>query len=497
MRYLTLSDQLQGARSSCIVVGIHSGLKLSESAAQLDQISSGALKKILSKGDLSGDTGDTLLLYGLPGIKAERILLIGCGERSKLNADAFQKINRAVASALQKSGATNAISTLAELKVGRADVRWKIRQSVLSIEDMLYEYSTTKSKSKKQKKPLATFNFLVSTKKDLMAAKKGINEGIAIASGIKIAKDLGNLPGNICVPSYIANKTKSINQKTKSIKTKIYAESAIKKLKMGAFLSVSQGSKEPARLIVIEYKGHQKDKPYVLVGKGITFDTGGISIKPSSTMDEMKFDMCGAASVIGAIHAAAKLKLPINIVGIIASAENMPGSQASKPGDIVKTMSGKTVEILNTDAEGRLVLCDALTYAERYKPKAVIDIATLTGSVLVALGKVASGLLSNHESLAHKLLIAGKRSHDRTWQLPLWEEYQSELDSNFADIANIGGRYAGTITAACFLSRFTEKYNWAHIDIAGVAWKTGKEKGATGRPVSMLVHFLMKEAKIL
>jgi leucyl aminopeptidase len=328
--------------------------------------------------------------------------------------------------------------------------------------------------------------------------KKYFNQGSAISSGVKLAKKLGDLPSNICTPTYLAKTAADLGKKNKKMNVKIHNEKEMKKMGMNCLLSVGNGSEEPSKLITMQYNGGSKnEKPIVLVGKGITFDTGGISIKPSNGMDEMKYDMCGAASVLGTMKSICELNLKINVVGVIASAENMPSGSATNPGDVVTTMSGQTVEILNTDAEGRLVLCDALTYVSRFKPKYVIDIATLTGAVLVALGKVASGVLSNDEKLTEKLKNSSNISHDYIWELPMWEEFQSELDSNFADIANIGKRYAGTITAACFLSRFTEDYSWAHLDIAGTAWNEGANKGGTGRPVSLLTHFILENAKSL
>jgi len=367
---------------------------------------------------------------------------------------------------------------------------------VISIEESIYRYTETKPNTGKIKTHLRKMKFLANKRSEISLIREGEEYGTAIASGMNFAKELGNLPGNICTPTYLAEKAKSLKKGNRNLYVSVIEESQMKKLGMGALLSVSNGSVEPAKLVAMEYKGgEQNERPIVLVGKGITFDTGGISIKPGASMDEMKFDMCGAASVLGTIKACCDLELPINVVGVIACAENMPGGKATKPGDVVTTMSGQTVEILNTDAEGRLVLCDALTYIEKFKPEIVIDIATLTGACVVALGHVPSGLMSNDDELANDLIEAGNLSGDRAWQLPLWDEYQSELNSNFADIANIGGRWGGTITAACFLSRFTKKYRWAHLDIAGVAWHShGKQKGATGRPVPLLTEYLLHQS---
>jgi leucyl aminopeptidase len=323
-----------------------------------------------------------------------------------------------------------------------------------------------------------------------------VRQGQVVAKAVALAKDLGNLPGNICTPSYLAEEARKLAQGNAKLSAKILTEKEMTALKMGSLLSVARGSRQPPRLIVLSYHGGKRaDKPVVLVGKGITFDSGGISIKPAATMDEMKFDMCGAASVLAAVNAAAEMALPLNVIAVVPSCENLPDGNANKPGDIVTSMSGQTIEILNTDAEGRLILCDALTYSERFKPRAVIDVATLTGACVVALGKQASGLFGNSEDLVQEILRAGTQSGDRAWQLPLWEEYQEQLKSNFADMANVGNRDGGAITAACFLSRFTKNFPWAHLDIAGTAWLSGGSKGATGRPVPLLTQYLIDQAQ--
>jgi leucyl aminopeptidase len=345
------------------------------------------------------------------------------------------------------------------------------------------------------RRPLRKLTFCVGRRNELPSAEAALAEGLAIAAGMELAKDLGNLPGNICTPSYLADQATEIS-KSHGLAVDILDRADMEKLGMNTLLSVARGSHEPPKFIVLRHTGGAAGaKPVVLVGKGITFDSGGISLKPGAEMDEMKYDMCGAASVLGTLKAAALMKLPLNVIGVIPSTENMPGGAATKPGDVITSMSGQTVEILNTDAEGRLILCDALTYVERFGPECVVDIATLTGACVIALGHVATGLLANNEGLAKELLDAGQDSYDRVWQMPLWDDYQEQLKSNFADMANIGGRPAGTITAACFLARFTEKYHWAHLDIAGTAWRSGKEKGATGRPVPLLAHFLMDRAR--
>ncbi|MFZ9039576.1 MAG: leucyl aminopeptidase, partial [Gammaproteobacteria bacterium] len=327
-------------------------------------------------------------------------------------------------------------------------------------------------------------------------AGKAIDQASAISAGMSLARDLGNLPANVCTPSHIAKTARQLASGEKRLRVAVLDEADMKKLKMGSLLSVSAGSRQPAKLIALEYRGAAaKEQPIALVGKGVTFDTGGISLKPGAAMDEMKFDMCGAASVLGTLKAVNQMQLPINVVGIVPATENMPDGLATKPGDIVTSMSGQTIEILNTDAEGRLILCDALTYAGKFKPRCVIDIATLTGAAIIALGKVPSAVLGNNRGLIDALIKCGQQIEDKIWELPLWDEYQDQLKSNFADMANIGGRDAGTITAACFLSRFTKEYKWAHLDIAGTAWKSGEEKGATGRPVPLLTQYILSQVK--
>jgi leucyl aminopeptidase len=342
---------------------------------------------------------------------------------------------------------------------------------------------------------LRKLTFCVSRRNELAPAEQALSQGLAMAAGVELAKDLGNLPGNFCTPTYLASEAGEL-ARAHGMSVDVLDRADMEKLGMNTLLSVARGSHEPPKFIVLRHAGGSTDaKPIVLVGKGITFDSGGISLKPGPEMDEMKFDMCGAASVLGTLKAAAMMKLPLNVIGVIPATENMPGGSATKPGDVITSMSGQTVEILNTDAEGRLILCDALTYVERFQPDCVIDIATLTGACVIALGHVTTGLLANNETVARELLDAGNEAHDRAWQLPLFDDYQEQLKSNFADMANIGGRPAGTITAACFLSRFAEKFAWAHLDIAGTAWRSGKDKGATGRPVPLLSHFLIERAQ--
>jgi leucyl aminopeptidase len=422
--------------------------------------------------------------------------LVGCGKESEFNDATFRKAVASAARVLKDTGAGDAYIYLSELTLKDRDSYWKVRDSVQAISDVFYVFDQLKSKKDKPHRSLKKVALVVANRHDLPEGEAAVADGMALAAGMALAKDLGNLPGNICTPTYLAEQAKALKKQSRKLTVTVLDEAAMEKLGMGSLLSVARGSRQPAKLIVMEYRGGAKNaQPVALVGKGVTFDSGGISLKPGASMDEMKFDMCGAASVLGTLKACLDLELPLNVVGIIPATENLPDGQATKPGDIVTSMSGQTIEILNTDAEGRLILCDALTYAERYKPAVVIDIATLTGACVIALGKHAAGLLSNDEALARSLLDCGKASGDRCWELPLWDDYQSQLDSNFADMANIGGREAGTITAACFLSRYTKNFKWAHLDIAGVAWNQGKDKGATGRPVPLLTQFLLDRCK--
>ena len=496
MDYIAKSTTADKETAACVIVGIFKPKRLSDSAKKLDRLYHGNISKICQRGAMDGSLGRVTILHNSSRSKHDCIVIVGCGDQENFTLSAFQRALSAAATEVNKSNVSDVINCLIELPVKDSDVLSKVQASVISIEQSNYRYSETKPKAAKNKSKLRKMKFLARKGSELSDIREGQEFGKAIANGMSLAKDLGNLPGNICTPTYLAKQAKELKKGNRKLKVNVVEESQMEKLGMGALLSVSHGSVEPAKLVCLEYMGAEpRERPVVLVGKGITFDTGGISLKPGAAMDEMKFDMCGAASVLGTIKACCELEIPLNVVGVIACAENMPSGEATKPGDVVTTMSGQTVEVLNTDAEGRLVLCDALTYIDKYKPDVVIDIATLTGACVVALGHVPSGLMSNDDELAKDLLSAGTLAGDRTWQLPLWEEYQSQLDSNFADIANIGGRWGGTITAACFLSRFTKKYRWAHLDIAGVAWHSGgKQKGATGRPVPLLTEFLLHQA---
>ncbi len=483
-------------RSACIVVGVFESRRLSDSAAALDQVSRGHIVNVLKRGDMKATPGQALWLYDVPNTACQRVLLIGCGKKGETDAAAFRKIARGMAGALREANLKEAVCCLADVAVKERDAAWQVREIVEAVEDVHYRFEHNRSEPDDGRARLARLQIHVAEAAALAAARDAVKTGQAVAGGVRLAKDLGNLPSNVCTPSYLADEARRIARGNSRLQVTVLEEKDMAKLKMGALLAVARGSRQPPRLIVLSYNGGaRKGKPVALVGKGITFDTGGISIKPAAAMDEMKYDMCGAASVLGALQAAAELALPINIVGVIPTCENMPDGDATRPGDVVTTMSGQTVEILNTDAEGRLILCDALTYTERLQPSAVVDIATLTGACVIALGKHASGLLGNDAALVEELRGAGQTTGDRAWELPLWDEYQEQLKSNFADMANIGGREAGTITAACFLSRFAKAYPWAHLDIAGVAWRSGGDKGATGRPVPLLVEFLLKRAQ--
>ncbi len=492
MDYSSKYAQPNTVNTACVIVGIYAKRKLSPAAALLDQASGGAISALCKKGDVDGQLGHAVMLYDIPNIAAQRVLLVGCGNSKTTQINQYQNIHKNAVQTLNKHNLNNAVSYLCDISIDDRDVGWHFQQAVMACADSLYRFDECKSEKNGQKSKLRKLIFGYTERKYKKAAETGIHQGQAIASGINTTKDLGNLPGNICTPNYLAKQARALQRKHSSIKTTILDEAQMQKLGMGSLLSVSRGSREPAKLIVMQYmQGKKGKKPVVLVGKGITFDTGGISLKPGQAMDEMKYDMCGAASVFGAITACAEMELPVNLVAVVAAAENMPSGEATKPGDIVTSMSGLTIEVLNTDAEGRLVLCDALSYVERFDPAAVIDIATLTGACIIALGRVPSGLMSNKDKLAQELMQAGENAGDRAWQMPLWPEYKDMLASNFADMANIGGREAGSLTAAAFLSRFTENYPWAHLDVAGTAWKTGKAKGATGRPVPLLMQYIM------
>ena len=482
-------------QSDCLVVGVYEAKVLSKAAQEIDLASKGVISKLLADGDMDGKLEATLMLHHVPGLTSSRLLLVGLGKEADFTEKQYAKAVRASIKALEKSGALDATTCLAQLPVKALSAQRKVAYLSEAALDASYKFAAIKRKEEKAspKKGITKLTINVAAS-DVPAAETGLADGQALAAGVSLAKDLGNLPPNVCTPSYLAEQALALG-KTHQFKVEVLERDALKKLGMGSFLGVAQGSEEPPKFIIMQHlKGKKEQKPVVLVGKGITFDTGGISLKPGSEMDEMKYDMCGAASVLGTFKAIAAMNLPLNVIGVIPTCENMPDGRATRPGDVLTSMSGLTIEVLNTDAEGRLILCDALTYVERFEPSAVIDVATLTGACVIALGHHASGLFSNNDALAAELLQAGEVSLDRAWHMPMWEDYQSLLDSNFADMANIGGRAAGSITAACFLARFAKKYDWAHLDVAGTAWKSGKEKGGTGRPVPLLTEFLVQRA---
>jgi leucyl aminopeptidase len=483
-------------RSDCVLVGVYESGELTESARQLDRRLGKRLSALLRRGDFAAKLGETQLLTELPNAPAPRVLLVGLGPRKNYDRRSHRRASVAGAQALVRTAARQAVSWLAHEPVAGVDAYYAGRIAAEAVAQVLYRIPDLKTGTKPPTPALRRIAFGVTNDKARRDTQHGLDDGKGIAAGMQLTRDLGNLPANVCTPRYLAQAARGLARRQRSIKVRVLGRPAIAKLGMGSFLSVTAGADEPPQLILLEYRGGSRAAPPVaLVGKGITFDTGGISLKPAGEMDEMKFDMCGAASVLGTLKAVGEMRLPVNVIGAIPTTENMPGGRATRPGDIVKSLSGQTVEILNTDAEGRLILCDALTYVERYQPAAVIDIATLTGACVIALGHVVSGLFANDDALAREVSAAGDTAYDRVWHMPLLDDYPEQLMSNFADFANIGGRPAGAVTAACFLARFTRKYKWAHLDIAGTAWKSGREKGATGRPVPLLTQFLVSRAK--
>lgn len=496
MEFNVKSGSPEKQRSACIIVGVFEPRRLSPIAEQLDKISDGYISALLRRGELEGKVGQSLLLHHVPNVLSERVLLIGCGKERELDERQYKQIIQKTINTLNETGSMEAVCFLTELHVKGRNNYWKVRQAVETAKDCLYTFDQLKSNKTELRRPLRKMVFNVPTRRELPSGERAIAHGLAIASGIKACKDLANMPPNICNAAYLASQARQLADSSSNVSTRVIGEEQMKELNMNAYLAVGQGSQNESLMSIIEYKGSKDSeaRPIVLVGKGLTFDSGGISIKPADGMDEMKYDMCGAATVYGVMRVVAELQLPINVIGVLAGCENMPDGKAYRPGDILTTMSGQTVEVLNTDAEGRLVLCDTLTYVERFEPELVVDIATLTGACMVALGHHYSGLMSNHNPLAHELMNASEQAGDRAWRLPLGDEFYEQIESNFADLANTGGRLGGAITAGCFLARFATKYNWAHLDIAGTAWRSGKAKGATGRPVSLLSQFLLNRA---
>ena len=495
MEFSIKGGDLSKLKTDCVIVGVFDSKKLSTAATALDKASKGAIVAAVASGDITGKCGSTLLLQAVAGITAKRVLLVGYGNDKEYSNKIFVASLSAAFKALKNTAATDVTIAL-NSNHAPADIAWKVEQSAVLAIEGAYRFNQMKSKvDSKNVGKAVTLHF--DGKVNEKALQAAIKRGKAIGEGMSLTKDLGNMPPNIATPAYLASTAKDL-AKAYKFKCTILEKKDMEKLGMNTLLSVSKGSYLPPKFIVLEHNGGKKGAaPVVLVGKGITFDTGGISIKPSAEMDEMKYDMQGAGSMLGAMKTVGMMKLPLNVVMLVPTCENMPGGNATRPGDIVKSMAGHTIEILNTDAEGRLILCDALTYAERFKPAVVVDAATLTGAMVIALGHITTGIFANDDKLAAELVSAGTVANDAAWHLPMGDEYDALLKSNFADIPNIsGGRAGGSITAACFLGRFTKSYKWAHMDIAGTAWKSGADKGATGRPVPLLANFLFKRAGI-
>ena len=479
-----------GIQSECLVIGITEDGPLCPAAKAADEASAGAISRMLESGDIETGLGKTNLLHGLPGLTAQRVLTAGFGKQSKLDLARFDRGCQAAGKALRDHPLKNCHVCVHELEFGEVDIAQRLKQAALAIHRANYLYTATKEVKDDSPAPLQSASFQGGE-----ALRSAISQAQAFATGFEMAKNLGDLPPNICNPAYLAQEAKSIAGQYENVELEVLDEQAMAGLGMDALLCVARGSANRARLIVLKYSGAAKEvAPVALVGKGVTFDSGGLSLKSGENMMQMKYDMGGAAGVIGAFVACASLQMPVNLICIVAAVENMPDGDACRPGDVVTSMSGKTIEVLNTDAEGRLVLCDALTYCQKFNPDVIIDVATLTGACVVALGHHATGLISNDDELADGLVAAGNSIVDRAWRLPLWEEYQSQLDSPFADMKNVGGMSAGVLTASCFLSRFVEDQRWAHLDVAGTAWKWGSEDGASGRPVGLLAQYLLERA---
>ena len=494
MNFLVKHGDISKQKTDCLVLFIWQGKAQTECVQTFDKLTNNAITNLIKSGDFQGKIGETLILHHLPNIAAKKILLIGVGERKTHSLNQVKQITQSIA----KSNIflTSKQITISLTNLTKSNCYEFVKQFVETTQYHHYrfdQYKTTKAPAIKTEK----VTLCLTDKNCIEQAELAVKHAIAIANGVAATREMADQPSNVCNAKYLAEQAKQLADQTKTLKVSLYDEKAMAKLNMNAYLAVGRGSANESIMTVIEYQGaaNKKAKPFVFVGKGLTFDSGGISIKPAASMDEMKYDMCGAATVFGVMKTVAELNLPINVVGVMAGCENMPGGNAYRPGDILTTMSGKTVEVLNTDAEGRLVLCDVLTFVERFNPQSVIDIATLTGACIIALGHHYTGLLGNNDKLLNELTKAANQSHDKAWQLPIDDDFKSQIKSTCADIANVGGRDGGTITAACFLSYFTEKYHWAHLDIAGTAWNSGAQKGATGRPVAMLAQYLINQTK--
>lgn len=497
MDYFTTTSAASRRATGCLIIGIYEKGALGQAAAELDSASEGAITRLIKAGNVSGQLGESRMLASVTGIRAERVVIAGLGKKNKFGVSEFRQAIESAMTAMKGSKTHDVINYLTLENVRDTSPYYLARYTVETIGNALYNFTQMKSDRKGSSVPLTRIGLALKKAGDRSLAEKGANHADAIVFAMSLAKDLGNLPPNVCTPSYLARTAQRLARQHSNLQTRVLGEADMKRLSMHSLLSVTSGSVEPAKLIIMQYKGAKREKPVVLVGKGITFDAGGISLKPGPGMDEMKYDMCGAASVIATIAAIARLKLPLNVTAVVPSCENLPSGSATRPGDIITSMSGQTIEILNTDAEGRLILCDAITYARRYKPSVLIDVATLTGACVIALGHHRTAIMSNDDEFARKITDAGIAADDRGWHMPMGEEYDRQLNSNFADFANVGGRDGGAITAACFLGKFTADLTWAHLDIAGTAWRSGSKKGATGRPVPMLTEFLLQQAGAL
>ena len=482
-----VSGAPESADTPCLVVGAFTNGVLSDAATAVDAASGGAIARRIEAGDFDGKPGSTTVLYDLKGVKAKRVLLVGLGVMAEFSAHRYHQACLAAGKAVSGMKIDNAATWLSAIEVPGKDEAWRVRTAALAFDHAAYRYTATFQAGPESKASKLSALALAGENQD-----EALAQAAAMAEGVYFARHLGNMPPNICVPAWIAQQATEFAQAHDGVEIEVLEHEQMEALGMTSLLAVARGSANSPRLIVLKWEGGKDgDKPYAFVGKGVTFDAGGLNIKPTGSMEEMKFDMCGAAGVLGAFVAAVKLKLPLNLVCVVPSVENMIDGKAYRPSDVLTTLSGQTVEVLNTDAEGRLILCDALTYVQRFEPRVIVDAATLTGACIIALGAHASGLMSKHDDLAEELLAAGEDTLDRAWRLPLWDDYQKMLESTFADFANIGGRPAGAITAGCFLSRFTEGQRWAHLDIAGTAWEAGRKGLASGRPVSLLVQWLI------
>ncbi len=495
MELKTKSGDPVRQRTACLVVGVYERRRLSDAARAVDTASDGYLSGLLRRGDLEGQVGQTLLLPDVPGVRADRVLLVGLGRERDLNERSYRKAVAQAAQALDSAGAGEATVCLAELPVRGRDLGWRVASAAETLETAGYRFDTFKSQPQPPRRPLRQATLAVPRRADLRRAQPAVTLGQATGRGANLARDLGNTPANVCTPTYLGEQAEALAARFDAVEAEVLGPDAIAEQGMAALRAVADGAQTPPRLVVLHYRGADAAQaPLALVGKGVTFDSGGISIKPSEGMDEMKYDMAGAAAVLGTVHAAAEAGLPLNLAAVVPATENMPDGRATRPGDIIGSRDGQRIEVLNTDAEGRLVLADALSYARDLQPAEVIDMATLTGSAIIGLGHHRHAVMGNAPGLLRDLLQAGDRAGDPGWELPLDEAYDEQLSSPFADVANIGGRPAGTITAGCFLQRFAHGLRWAHLDIAGTAWRSGERKGATGRPVPLLTHFLAGRA---